>query len=172
MRLLLGIAALALLLGGCGGGESESTSESTSGKTAAAGNGGTQAQKESFVDAVNNICFRHSQEQEKQVEAYKRKHGIPQGKATVAQKEVIITKIIMPIVRETIAELEEYEPSPAQKKELDAFVEALTKATDFTEKNPHSLADEKSETTPYGKEPYEEARLRAADMGTYLCGQA
>lgn len=168
------VLALLLALSGCGGGggSTESTSGSISEETATAGSGGTKAQKESFVEAVNNICFNKSQEQAKQVEAYEKKQGIPQGKATVAQKEVIIVKLILPIVRETIAELEEYEPSPAQKAELDGFIKALTKATDVTEKHPNYLADETSETTPYGREPYNEARLRAAHMGTYLCGQA
>jgi hypothetical protein len=182
------VLALLLMLAGCGGGGSGSTSGSTSGETTAAGNseagggeeagsegGGenvfgeaanAEAEKEKFVEDVDDICFRHSQEQAKQVEAYDKKHGIPVGEPNQAQQEEIIVAIILPIVRETIAELEEYEPIASQEAKLNTFIKELTNATDVTEKHPNLLAEEGE------KEPYSEARGRAADMGTYLCGQA
>jgi hypothetical protein len=191
------LLALLLALSGCGGGggSTESTSASTSGETAAAGEseagGGEEAgegeaeegesgnesflgggavsaaaEKEKFVEDVNNICFRHSQEQAKQVEAYDKKHGITAGEPNQKQQEKIIVAIILPIVHETIAELEEYEPIPSQEAKLNVFIKVLTEATEVTEKHPNFLAEEGE------KEPYNEARARAGDMGTYLCGQA
>lgn len=188
------VLALLLALSGCGGGggSTEGTSASTSGETTAAGNseagggeeageggagseGGSEsvfgeaanaeAEKEKFVEDVNNICFRHSQEQAEQVEAYEKKHGIPLHEPNQKQQEGIIVAIIIPIVNETIAELEEYEPATEEAK-LNAFIKALTEATEVTEKHPNYLAEEGA------KEPYGEARSRAGDMGTYLCGQA
>jgi hypothetical protein len=185
------LLALLLALTGCGGGGStestESTSGSTGGETAAAGSseagegeagegedggvlgGGAAsaaAEKEKFVEQVDDICFRHSQEQAKQVEAYERKHGIKLYEPDQKQQEKIIVAIIIPIVRETITELEEYEPVPSQEAKLNAFIKALDESTEVTEKHPNFLAEEGA------KEPYNEARARAGDMGTYLCGQA
>jgi len=184
------LLALLLLLAGCGGGggSTEDTSASTSGETAAgnsessgeeeasegeAGGEGVfgeaaegEAEKEKFVEDVDNICFRHSQEQAKQVEVYEKKHGIKLFEPTQKQQEKIIVAIIIPIVRETLAELEEYEPIAAEEAKLNAFIKALDEATTVTEKHPNYLAEEGA------KEPYNEARARAGDMGTYLCGQA
>jgi hypothetical protein len=163
------LLAMLLALSGCGGGEAstagsseESLNESLEKESAAS----APSKKESFVEAVDDICFRHSQKQAKLVEAYEKKHGIPVGEPTVAQQEQIIVKVILPIVRETLAELEEYEPDPSQEAKLNAFIKALDGATTFTEKHPHVLAVER------GKEPFYAARGRAAAMGTYLCGQA
>lgn len=164
--LLLGILLLTLAATGCAGGGSTS---STSGETfdeAAESKSNAASKKESFVEAIDDICFRHSQEQAKQVEAYDKKHGIPVGEPTVAQQEQIILKVILPIVRETLAELEEYAPDPTQEAKLNAFIKALDNATTFTEKHPHFLAAER------GREPFHPARVRASAMGTYLCGQA
>lgn len=189
------LLALLLALAGCGGGggSTEGTGASTGGETTASGNseagggeeaseaetggegGGenvfgeaanAEAEKEKFVEDVNNICFRHSQEQAKQVEAYEKKHGIKRFEPNQKQQEGIIVAIIIPIVNETIAELEEYEPIAAEEAKLNAFIKALTEATEVTEKHPNYLAEEGA------KEPYNEARARAGDMGTYLCGQA
>jgi hypothetical protein len=163
------LLALLLVLSGCGGGEASTaaSSEENLNESLEKENAPSAAsKKESFVEAVDDICFRHSQEQAKQVEAYEKKHGIPVGEPTVAQQEQIIVKVILPIVRETLAELEEYEPDPSQEAKLNAFIKALDDATTFTEKNPHFLAAER------GKEPFHAARGRAAAMGTYLCGQA
>lgn len=166
------LLALLLALSGCGGGgggetsaagsSEESLNESFEKETA----NSAASKKESFVEAIDDICFRHSQEQAKQVEAYEKKHGIPVGAPTVAQQEQIIVKVILPIVRETLAELEEYEPDPSQEAKLNAFIKALDDATTFTEKHPHFLAAER------GNEPFHAARERASAMGTYLCGQA
>ncbi len=158
------LLALLLVLAGCGGG-SGSTSASASGETSTTRISKAE-EKEKFVEAVDDICFRHSQEQAKQVEAYERKHGIPLHEPNQAQQEKIIVAIILPIVRETIAELEEYEPIAAQEAKLNVFIKALTNATDVTENHPNLLAEEGE------NEPYHQARGRAADMGTYLCGQA
>lgn len=188
------LLALLLALAGCGGGggSTEGTADSTSVETTAAGNseagggeeageaeagseeGGesvfgeaasSEAEKEKFVEDVNAICFRHSQEQADQVKAYEKKNGIPLFEPNQKQQEGIIVAIIIPIVRETIAELEEYEPATEEAK-LNAFIEALDEATTVTEKHPNYLAEEGA------KEPYGEARARAGAMGTYLCGQA
>lgn len=151
-----------------GGSEAGGGSESEGGSKSFLGGGAASAaaEKEKFVEDVNNICFRHSQEQAKEVEAYEKKHGIKLFEPNQKQQEEIIIKIIMPIVRETIAELEEYEPISSEEAKLNAFVKALAEATDVTEKHPNLLAEEGA------KEPYGEARARAGDMGTYLCGQA
>jgi len=188
------LLALLLALAGCGGGggSTEGTGASTSRETTTAGNseagggeeageaeagseeGGenvfgeaanSEAEKEKFVEDVNDICFRHSQEQAEQVKAYEKKHGIKLFEPNQKQQEGIIVAIIIPIVRETIAELEEYEPATEEAK-LNAFIKALDEATTVTEKHPNYLAEEGA------KEPYNEARARAGDMGTYLCGQA
>jgi hypothetical protein len=182
------LLALVLVLAGCGGGDSSTgsmpkgetaateSSEASRAETSGCGEGeesflgggaaSAAAGKEKFVEDVNDICFRHSQEQAKQVEAYEKKNGIKLFEPNQKQQEEIIVKIILPIVNETIAELEEYEPISSEEAKLNAFIKALAEATEVTEKHPNFLAEEGA------KEPYNEARGRAGDMGTYLCGQA
>lgn len=183
------LLVLLLALSGCGGGGSTESTSGSTGEETAAGNsetGGSEAgegeagsegalgggaasaaaEKEKFVEEVDGICFRHSQEQAKQVEAYEKKYGIKLFEPNQKQQEEIIVKIIMPIVHETIAEFEEFQPIPSEAAKLRAFIKALKKGVAVTEKHPNFLAEEGA------KEPFNEARARAGDMGTYLCGQA
>ncbi|HXQ89207.1 MAG TPA: hypothetical protein VN733_06160, partial [Solirubrobacterales bacterium] len=124
--------------------------------------------KERFVERTNDICFKHSQHQAKTVESYKRRHGYSTGSVPpVPFQEKVIVQIILPIVHETVAELEELRPPRTEEATLKAFLAALEKATRISEQTPRWLAEPSKEY-----EPYMPARLLAGKMGTYLCGQA
>lgn len=156
---LFALFLIALLgLVGCGGGDSEGTAAALPPRL-------TKAQ---FVKRMNDVCFKNSQEQQRRVDAFKRRHGIPAAIVpSLPVQEKMIVKIVLPTVHRTIPELEELRPPKSQEATMAAFLQALERATQITEKTPRWLAEPSKEY-----EPYMRARLLAAKIGTYLCGQA
>gem|GEM_PF-5055462 len=116
---------------------------------------------------MNDICFANSQDQAEKVEAYKRAHDISAAIPPLPVQEKIIVQVILPIVHETISELEELRPPKSEEKNLKAFLRALERATEISEKTPRLLAEPSKDY-----EPYMSARALAAEIGSYLCGQA
>jgi hypothetical protein len=148
---------IALLgLAGCGGGDSADSAPPPR---------LTQAQ---FVKKMNDVCFKNSQEQQRRVDAYKRSHGISAAVVPpVPVQEKIIVEIVLPTVHRTIPELEELRPPKSQEATMESFLQALERATEISEKTPRWLVEPSKDY-----EPYMRARLLAAKIGTYLCGQA
>jgi len=155
------LGAFAMLgIAGCGSGDESSSTVAARPIT-----------KEKFVEKTNDVCFKNSQDQAKKVEAFKRKHGITAEVPSLKAQETYIVQIILPIVRRTIGELEEMgEEVRAPRSEeawLDEFVAALDRSTTISEKTPRWLAEPSK-----NYEPFMPARELAAEMGTFLCGQA
>jgi hypothetical protein len=150
-----------LLLGfaGCGG------SDETTSTAAPAQPRLTKAQ---FVEQMNAVCHKNSEDQQRMFYAFKRKRGYSAGAVPpIPVQEIYIRRIVLPTVRRTIPELEALRPPKSQEARMEAFVRALDRATDISEKTPRWLAEPSKDY-----EPYMPARLLAAKIGTYLCGQA
>jgi hypothetical protein len=156
---LLALSLIALLgSAGCGGDGSEDTAAASP----------PRLTKPQFVKRMNDVCFKNSQEQQRRVDAYKRSHGIPvTAVPSLPVQEKVIVQIVLPTVRRTIPELEEFRPPKSQEATMDDFLHALERATEISEKTPRWLAEPSK-----NYEPYMRARLLAAKIGTYLCGQA
>ncbi|HWJ42478.1 MAG TPA: hypothetical protein VNR67_03500 [Solirubrobacterales bacterium] len=149
---------VAVALAGCGGGDSTSATRAEPPPM-------TKAQ---FVEKVNDICFENGQHQAKTVEAFKRKHGYaPASVPPIPLQERMILGIVLPMVHRSVSELEELNPAPKQEAELKAFIAAFTKAAGIAERTPRWLAEPSKEY-----EPFMQARLLGAKMGTIFCGQA
>jgi hypothetical protein len=150
--------ALVLAFGGCGGDD---------GATAEKPAEPARLTKEQLVKKLGEVCQEHSELQVDERERFGKKNGIPSPEdATLAEYEREIVEVILPIVRDTIHDVEQLRPPRSQEAKLDAFVGALKGAVATTQKHPNELAEEA------GEEPFHSARLAAADLEAYFCGQA
>jgi hypothetical protein len=159
-RVLLAVGLVALLgLASCGGGnESQSTAAPAPPRL-------TKAQ---FVEQMNAVCHKNSEDQQRMFYAFKRKRGYSAGAVPpIPVQEIYIRQIVLPTVRRTIPELESLRPPKSQEARMEAFIRALDRATDISERTPRWLVEPSKDY-----EPYMRARLLAAEIGTYLCGQA
>lgn len=124
--------------------------------------------KADFVERMNAVCHRNSESQLRRYHAFKRSRGYSEAAVPpVPVQEIYIRRIVLPTVRKTIPELEKLRPPKSEEGRMEAFLRALDRATEITEKTPRWLAEPSKEY-----EPYMPARLAAARIGTYLCGQA
>jgi hypothetical protein len=148
---------VALALWGCGGG-SEDTAEPVPRLT-----------KGQLVNKMGKICQAHTDQQVEAIEAFDKKHGIPQGvdreDATDAQLERELVEVMLPIVRDNIRDLEELRPPRGQEDDFEAFLRALEHGVAYSERDPSWL-------TTGSIEPFSKARALSWKLGTALCGQA
>jgi hypothetical protein len=149
---------LLLAVSGCGGDD---------GATAENSAGPPRLTKEQLVDRLGEICQEHTELQVDERERFGKKNGIPSPEdATLAEYEREIVEVILPIVRDTIHDVEQLRPPRSEEAKLEAFVSALKGAVATTQKHPNELAEEA------GEEPFHMARETAADLEAYFCGQA
>jgi len=158
--LVLGaLATFLLLLNGCGGG-SERAAEQVPRMT-----------KAQLTKQLAEICSEHTYEQVDAVEKFDKQHGWPYGSAhenvSENQLEKELTVVIVPIVRETIQDIEEkLRPPHGEEAKLEAFIGALEHGIQVSEEDPSWVTGTTSE------EPFRRARLLSVALGTPLCGQA
>lgn len=150
--LALGMVLL-LALAGCG-------SSGSSGETVA------RLTKNQLVHKLGVICQAHTDRQVIAREKWQQKEGLPPAEdASRAQLEKELVVVILPIVRDTIHDLGTLHPSAKQEATFKEFVKALEHGVAVSEKNPSWVA-----TGSF--EPFSNARLLSAELGTALCGQA
>jgi hypothetical protein len=163
LRIALAVgAAVAFVFAliGCGGGTSESVTETVPPMT-----------KAKLAEKLGEICQEHTDRQVVAIEKFDKEHGWPYGstheKASDAQLEKELVVVILPIVRDNIRDLErELRPSRSQKAKLEAFIEALEHGIEFSEGDPSWVTGSTS------TEPFMRARYLSVALGTPLCGQA
>lgn len=157
--LVAAVLSLALLatLAGCGGGEATTVREAP------------RLTKAQLVNELGDICQEHTDYQVEAIERFDKKHGYPYGfhheDASHAQLEEELVKVILPIVRDNIHDLEKLRPSHRQEADFEAFLQSLEHGIAFSEKDPSWVID----GTP---EPFAKARALSWKLGTPLCGQA
>jgi hypothetical protein len=158
--LLAGASALLVLLAtlaGCGGGEATTAREAP------------RLTKAQLVNELGDTCQEHTDYQVEAIERFDKKHGYPYGfhheKATDAQLEEELVKVILPIVRDNIHDLEELRPPRQQEADFKAFLRALEHGIAYSEGDPSWVLDAKPE-------PFMNARKLSWKLGTALCGQA
>lgn len=163
MRLASLIAAcaailLGLALAGCGSSTGGSEPE-----------GPPPLTKAQLGGRMGDVCQEHTDRQVIAIERFDKKHGFPYGfnheKASDAQLEEELVKVILPIVRDNIHDLEKLRPSHKQEAEMKAFLRALEHGIAYSERDPSWVIDAKPE-------PFAEARRLSWKLGTAYCGQA
>jgi hypothetical protein len=160
MTLALPLAVVGVVvpgLTGCGGGD-ETTARDAPRLT-----------KPQLVKELGDTCQEHTDRQVVAIERFDKKHGIPYGPhhedATDTQLEAELVKVILPIVRDNIRDLEKLRPPRSQEADFTAFLRALEHGIRYSEQDPGWL-------TNGATEPFMKARELSAKLGTALCGQA
>jgi hypothetical protein len=158
-RMALGFAIAALLVGaGCGSSAGGSEPEAP-----------PPLSKAQLGTRMGDVCQEHTDRQVIAIESFDKKHGLPYGfnheKASNKQLEEELVKVILPIVRDNIHDLERLSPSPQQEGKFKAFLRALEHGIAYSERDPGWIID----ATP---EPFAEARELSWKLGTAYCGQA
>lgn len=156
--LAIGLAVLApALASGCGGGGGAAAEETVPPLT-----------KGQLTHKMGVICQEHTDRQVVAIKKFEKKHHYPassQEKVPAHQLEQELTVVILPIVRDTIHDLRQLNPSQKQKATFEEFIASLEHGVDYSEKDPSWL--------PTGsEEPFSEARELSWKLGTALCGQA
>jgi hypothetical protein len=155
--LLLAAAAALALLAGCGSG-SDPTAEAVPRLT-----------KPQLVNRLGDICQDHTDLQVEAIERFDKKHGYPYGfhheDATDAQLEEELVKVILPIVRDNIHDLEKLRPPRQREADFKAFLRALEHGIAYSQRDPSWVLDAQPE-------PFMNARRLSWKLGTALCGQA
>ena len=149
----------ALALVGCGGGDSSKEAAETV----------PRLSKPQLVKKMGEICQEHTDRQVVEIEKFDKKHGIPYGfhheDATDAQLEKELVEVMLPIVHDTIHDLDELHPPHEQEVDFKAFLRALEHGVEASETDPSWVATGASE-------PFSKARALSWKLGTALCGQA
>jgi hypothetical protein len=151
------VLALVCLLGGCGG-DGGTTVE-----------GAPRLTKARLVKKLGDTCQEHTDRQVVAIERFDKRHGIPYGihheAATDGDLEQELVKVILPIVRDNIHDLEQLRPPRSQEADFRAFLRALEHGIAYSERDPSWVIDARPE-------PFMRARELSAKLGTALCGQA
>jgi len=152
------MAVLFLAIGGCGGEEAAPAEEAVPRLT-----------KAQLAERMGNICQEHTDTQVVDIERFEKRHGLPpssQGAVPAAQQERELVEVMLPIVEDTIHDLDEkLHPSEQQVATFKAFLRALEHGIAYSRKDPSWLVSGKTE-------PFSEARALAWKLGTAYCGQA
>lgn len=151
------VLAFVCFLAGCGG-DGETTVAQTPRLT-----------KAQLVKKLGGTCQEHTDRQVVAIEKFDKQHGIPYGihheDATGRDLEQELVKVILPIVRDNIHDLEKLRPPRSQEADFEAFLQALQHGIAYSERDPSWL-------TSGSTEPFMKARELSAKLGTALCGQA
>ncbi len=156
---MTGLSVLLLAIAGCGGGEDEAPAEEAL----------PPMGKEQLAERMGDICQEHTDTQVVDIERFEKRQGLPasfQGDVSPAQLERELVEVMLPIVEDTIHDLEaKLRPSEQQAATLKAFLRALEHGVAYSRKDPSWLVTGKTE-------PFSEARELAWELGTAYCGQA
>jgi hypothetical protein len=153
--LLAAIAALAIVVAGCGGGSDSSSSEgSTSALT-----------KAEFVKQGNAICAKGNEAIEEGFEKWvKENHLSQKQEPTKAQLTQASEEVLIPNVRKEITDIRALGLPQEGAEEADAVLTAAEKGLEEGEEEPTVLANESSPA-------FAEANKLAREFGLVKCGE-
>jgi hypothetical protein len=145
MAMLVAATALALIAGGCGGGDEESL---------------TRAE---FIEQADAICTESSKQIEREYRAFA-EGGARKGGISKAEGQEVGQEILLPNVQSRVEELRELNPPEADEDQITAMLDALEAGVEEGRENPKSLFS--------GDYPLEEANKMAQEYGFKACGRA
>ncbi len=150
IALLVGVATLAVLVAGCGGG---SSSDSTSGETLT---------KSEFIKQGDEICKKGNAAIEGEANEFAEEKGIDTEKPTEAQQEEVIEAVVAPAIREQAEAIGDLGAPEGEEAKVEAIVAAVEEGSEEMETNPKSLLE--------GKNPLEKGSKLAKEFGFKECG--
>jgi hypothetical protein len=150
IALLVAVAAIAMIVAGCGG--SRDSSESTSSLT-----------KAEFVKQGNAVCAKGNKEIQEGFEEFEQEVG-SQKQPTKAQLTEAIETIVLPAVRQQVEGVKDLGAPSGEEAKVEAITDAAEEALEKGEEDPASLTTEKAD-------PFAKANELANEYGLVKCGE-
>ncbi len=151
IALLAALAAISMIVAGCGGGDS---TDSTSSLTKAA-----------FIKQGNAICAEGNKEIEEGFEEFAEENNLPKNKRpSKAQLTEVVEEVVLPAVEDQVESIRDLGLPSESSKEADEVVKAAEAGVEKAEEDPSSLASEKGD-------PFAEANKLARKFGLTTCGE-
>jgi hypothetical protein len=150
VALLAALAALALIVAGCGSGGGSTSSESSS------------LTKAELIKQGDAICKKGEEALEEEANEFAKENGIDTNKPTKAQQEEVIEQVVAPSLHKQAEELRELGTPSGEESAVEEIFDSLEKGTEELEAEPEALLK--------GTNPVEEASKLAREYGFKECG--
>jgi hypothetical protein len=150
VALLAALAALALIVAGCGSGGGSTSSESSS------------LTKAELIKQGDAICKQGEEALEEEANEFAKENGIDTNKPTKAQQEEVIAQVVAPSLHKQAEELRELGTPSGEESVVEEIFDSLEKGTEELEAEPGALLK--------GTNPVEEASKLAREYGFKECG--
>jgi hypothetical protein len=150
VALLAALAALALIVAGCGSGGGSTSSESSS------------LTKAELIKQGDAICKKGEEALEEEANEFAKENGINTSKPTKAQQEEVLEQVVAPALRKQAEELQELGAPSGEESAVEEIFDSLEKGTEEMEEEPGKLLN--------GTNPVGEASKLAREYGFKECG--
>jgi hypothetical protein len=127
------LAAVAMLIAGCGGGGGDTTEALT---------------KAEFIKQGDAICKKGNLASETEVEEFAKKNGFKLEEPSKDQAEEVVTEVLVPNLQRQAEELDALGAPKGDEAEIDALIVSLEEATAEFEKDPSSFFKETALAKP------------------------
>ncbi len=151
MAALIGAAALALAVAGCGGGD-DTTSETSAALT-----------KAEFIKQADAICVKGEEALEGEVEEFAEENDVDTEKPTKEQQEEVIADVVAPATRQQVEQISDLAAPSGDEETIEAMVEAVETGSTELEDNPELLLE--------GENPLRDGSKLARAYGLEECGE-
>ena len=148
---LIGVAAIAAIVAGCGSSDDETTSSLT---------------KAQFIAQADAICKQGNAEIESEFEAFAKKNNIDENEEpSKAQQAKLSETILVPNVSNQAEEIGDLAAPSGDEDEVSAMLDSLDEGVEEVEANPQAPFESK-QPNPFGP-----ANKIAKEYGLEVCGQ-
>jgi hypothetical protein len=153
LAILAAVAAIALIVAGCGGGD-DSTTE-----------GDASLTKAEFVKQADGICKEANSELTVEFQKFSKENNLPEGKEpTKEQGEELVEEVLIPNVQQQSEDIRELGAPSGDEDRVAAILDALDQGIEEAEEDPAALLDAQDDT-------FDKANELAADYGLKVCGR-
>lgn len=147
---LVGVAAIAMIVAGCGSSSDDSTSSLT---------------KAEFIAQADAICKKGNAEIESGFEDFAKEAGIKKNEEpSTAQGVEVSETVLIPYIKEQSEELRDLGAPSGDEGEITAMLDSLDEGIEEAEADPEALFTSKSD-------PFGPANKKAKEYGLEVCGQ-
>jgi hypothetical protein len=150
IALLVGCAALAALVAGCGGGSDDTST------------GGQALTKAEFIKQGDAICKKSNAQIEEEANEFAEENGIDKNNPEQAQEEEVIATIVAPAVRSQAEAIAALGAPSGEEETVDTLVAAVEEGTEKMEADPKAVFE--------GKDPLVKGSKLAKEFGFKVCG--
>jgi hypothetical protein len=146
-RMICGLVLMAaLIVGVCVAGCGSSSSNSTSTETTAA------ISKAEFVAKGNAVCVKGEKEQEAEINAYVKKHGLENKRPTKAQEAELVETVLVPSIQSQIDGVKALGAPSSEEQQVSSALELSQQTLEKIEANPELGFGKKDTFAAAGKQ--------------------